>query len=215
MTWVAAAIAGTALTYKIYSSETQKAEAKEGLAELNKQPMPEYGVSPELQNAYSRAQAMSQSGYTADETAAFNQNLARSQATQFQAAKDVGGGQFSATLNRMNNVGSIDALNEFAVKNAQLKRSNIAEANNLASQIQNQRNLDAGAKIARRQMLEQAYGAAIRNQTENTNNAVAGGATEAQAIDWSKAGGRKQEDDGSGVNTDDNFDVNNPKDNYR
>ncbi len=172
MSWIAAGIGSAALTYQIYSSETQKSDAKKGLAELNKTPFPTIGVSPELQGAYGRAQGESKYGFSPEQTAEFNQSLARSQNTQNRAALDTGGGQIAGTLNRMNNVNNINALNTFASKGAGLKLEKEQYADSLAGQIQGVKSANDQAKIQQRIRLEQAYGGALRQGQENENQAI-------------------------------------------
>lgn len=172
MTWVASAVVSAGLTYQVAQSVDKKHKAKKGLAELNKTPIQEVGVSPELQSAYTGAQDRSKYGFSPTETAAFNQNLSRAQNTQFQQAKDVGGGQMAGTLNRMGNVETFGALNQFASKGAGLQLQKIEYADQLGSQIQAIKDKKVEDARAYRIMLEQQYGGAKRQQQENMNNAV-------------------------------------------
>lgn len=165
--------AGTEI-YNIAQSTHEKNLAKKSLAELNKTPFPGISVSPELQGAYNTAQANSKYGFSPEETAAFNQNLARSQNTQFQNAKDIGGGQLSGAINNLSNANNINAINTFAAKGAGLQLDKQQYADSLAGKIQGIKNANEEQTINRRTQLEQAFGGATRQQGENIREGVAG-----------------------------------------
>lgn len=172
--------AGTAI-YNIAESAHEKHLAKKSLAELNKTPATGISVAPELQGAYNSAQANSKYGFSPEETAAFNQNLSRAQNTQFQNAKDIGGGQLSGTINNMNNANNINAINTFAAKGASLQQDKQQYADSLGLKIQGIKNANEEQQIARRSQLEQTFGGAIKQQGENIREGVAGlGAIAAQ-----------------------------------
>lgn len=169
--------------YNIAESAHEKNKAKKSLAELNKTAFPSLSVSPELQGAYNTAQASSKYGFSPEETAAFNQNLSRTQNTQFQEAKDIGGGQLASTINNMSNANNIGAINSFAAKGAGLKLEKQQYADSLAGKIQNIKTANEEQSIARRTQLEGAYGGAIKQQGENIREGVAGiGAIGSQAL---------------------------------
>lgn len=169
-----AAIGVGSEVYNIAHSAHEKNKAKKSLAELNQTPFPEISVAPELQGAYNRAQGNSKYGFSPEETAAFNQNLSRAQSTQFQAAKDIGGGQLAGTINNMNNANNINAINTFAAKGAGLQLEKQQYADSLAGKIQSIKNANQEQQIARRTNLEQAYGGAIKQQGENIREGISG-----------------------------------------
>jgi hypothetical protein len=167
-----AALAGGAAIAKGVGSAIQLSKANKALKELNAQPLPGYSVSPEMQNAFNRAQGMSGKGFTAQEDAGFNQNLAMQNNAQFQNAVDMGGGNLGATINAGLQSNNIQAINQRAGQSAQLGRENTRYADELAGQLQSQQNLINQQKIARRQMLESAYGSAKAQANENIYGAI-------------------------------------------
>jgi hypothetical protein len=175
MTYVSAGIAGVGIGTKIIGGIAQKNKAQKALAEINKTPAPDYSTSPEMQNAYNRAQAMSSQGFTSQENAGFNQDLAMQNNAQQQNAIDIGGGNLASTIGAGLQSNNIQAINQRAGQGAQLKRSNIQYADQLAGQLQSQQNLINQQKIARRQMLEGAYGQASAQASENIWGAVDSG----------------------------------------
>jgi len=166
------AIAGASALAKGVGGIIQQTKAQKALKELAKTPPPEYSVSPELQGAYQRAQAMSQYGFAPEEKAQFQGQLARSQAGQRQSALDLSGGSMGGAIGSVLQAQQTGAITDFAAKGAGLKRENIRYADTLASQVQSQQNLIQQQRIARRQMLEQAYGQASAQGTENMFGAL-------------------------------------------
>lgn len=149
-------------------------KANKGLKALAKEGEPNYSTSPELQNAYNRAQSMSTQGFTAEENAGFNQDLAMQNSAQFKNAVDMGGGNLASTINASLQGNNIQAINQHAGQGAQIKRSNIEIANSLADRLQSQQNLINQQKISRRNMLESAYGEAKKTGLENVTNSISG-----------------------------------------
>ena len=172
MSWVAVGVAGAGLVIKGVGAYSQARKAKKGLEALGQQPYPEYQVSPELQGAYSRAQGMAKQGFSAEETAARNQDVARSQTAQARSAVDMGGGNMARTINAGLQGSQIQGINQFAAQGAQLKRQNIRYADDLASALQQQKNIGTQAAIQKRVGLEQAYGGSLAQANENFYGAV-------------------------------------------
>lgn len=167
-----AAIGAAGELFNIGQSLYKDSQAKKALNKLNETPISEISVSPELQNSYGRAESMSKYGFSPEETAAFNQNLARSQSTQFQNAKDIGGGQLSGAINSLDNANNIGAINNFAAKGTGLQLEKIQHADELAGQIQNIKDRKVEDARNRRTMLEQQYGGAIKQQQENISQGI-------------------------------------------
>lgn len=167
---IAGAIAGAGAIAKGVGGIIQTHKANKALKEINKTPYPEYGISPELRNAYARAEANTKYGFSPEEAAAFQQQLTRSQTGQFSAAKDMGGSP--QAINAVLQANQTGAINQFAGQGAEIKRQNIQTANQLAGQLQSQYNLIDQSKIQRRQILEEAYGSAKKQGQENTWGAV-------------------------------------------
>lgn len=172
MSWISVGIAGVGTGSKIIGSIVQKNKAQKALKDINATPAPEYTQTPEMQNAFNRAQAMSSQGFTAQENAGFGQELAMQNEAQRQAAVDIGGGNLASTIGAGLQSGNIQAINQRAGQGAQLRRSNVQYADQLAGQLQSQQNLINQQKIARRQMLEGAYGQASSQASENIWGAV-------------------------------------------
>src|SRR3990167_1465514 len=167
MSWVMAGLAGGAAIAKGVGGYVQKRKAEKALDELAKTPAPEYSEDPRLTSAYNRAEAMSKYGFAPEEKAQFQGQLARSQAGMRQSALDLSGGGMGGAINSVLQAQQTGAITDFAAKGAGLRRENIRYADTLASQVQTQQNLIQQQKIARRQMLEEAYGAASAKGTEN------------------------------------------------
>ncbi len=166
---VAAAIALATTAYGVYNSETQKAEAKRGLA---RQKFNNYSATPEMQSAFSRAQAMSQFGFSPQERAAYRQNKAQDINTQAQRALDIGGGNMARTISKLGQISNLQSENQFAIQDAQLKRQNIRYADSLASQLQGQKNMATGAGINQYNQAQQAYGNAYAQNQTNENQLI-------------------------------------------
>lgn len=144
------------------------------LKNLSKEQYPEYTISPELQQAYQRAEGMAKQGFSAEETAQFQQGVARQQTGAFRQATDLGGGNLARAISAGLGAQNLQAQGQFAAQGAQLKRQNIQYADELARSIQQQKNLATQEKIQRRQMLEQAYGSAAKTGLENITSSLGG-----------------------------------------
>lgn len=159
---------------KAVAGFSQLSKANKALKALGKQAYPEFSTSPEMLNAYNRAQAMSQYGFSPEERAQQQQQQARNQTAAFQQARDTGGAYYDT---------NVDFVNKAAAAGAGLRRENIQYADSLAQSLQNQRNRQTSNLIARRQMLEQAYGQAKSSAISNiTGAAASAGAMGTQAL---------------------------------
>lgn len=153
---------------KMIGGAVQLYKANKALQELHKQPEPNYAISPEYQQAYAKALAMSNgSGFSAQETAGFNNDLAMNNTATFKNAVDIGGGGMGSTINAGIQYGNINAINQRAGQGAALKRGYAQDAASLAQGLQSQQNLIDQTRIGRRQLLEQTYGAAKAQANEN------------------------------------------------
>lgn len=166
---IGAAVALAGLAYGVYNSEKQKKLAKEGLA---KQKFTNYGVSPELQAAYARAQDMARYGFTPTEKAVFRQNTAQNINTQAQRALDVGGGNLARTISKLGQISNLQAQNQFAGQDAALHRQNIHYADTLARALQSQKNMATGADIQQFNRANQAFGNAYAQNQTNENQLI-------------------------------------------
>lgn len=166
---IGASIAAGMQGIQMIQSGVKQRKARLGLEELQKTPFPEITVSPEMQGAYSQAQAISKYGFSPEETAAFNQNLARSQGTAFQSAVDMSGGQLAGAIGGGLQTQKIGAINQFAAEGAGLKLKKIQYAGDIAGQIQAIKQAGEAQKIQYRLALETAYGTAQKQQAENVS----------------------------------------------
>jgi hypothetical protein len=144
------------------------------LRELSKQPYPELSISPELQKAYDRAEAMRNQGFTSEEESAFQQGIARQTAGAFRQATDISGGGLARAISAGLQAQNLQAQSQFAAQGAQMRRQNIQYVDDLARAIQQQRNMIDQEKIARRQQLEQAYGLAAQTGLTNIASSLSG-----------------------------------------
>lgn len=151
--------------------------AHKQLKELQKQAMPNYSVSPEMQNAFNRAEGMTGRGFTPAEEAAFKANLAQSSNTSYRQSLDQSGGNMSQAILGGINSRNISALNQFAAQDAGQRRANIAYADQLAGQLQNQKNMATEQDIARRLEMERGYGKAVSENLNNLQSSVNYGLT--------------------------------------
>ena len=148
-------------------------KANKALKELQKQELPQYSVSPEMRNAYGRAEGMTGRGFTPQEEAAFRANLATSENTARMNAMNQSGGNMSQAILGGLNARNVGALNQFAAQDASQRRANIAYADNLAGQLQQQENIKTGQEVNYRMTQEQAYGKALQdnlNQMQSSFN---------------------------------------------
>lgn len=129
--------------------------------------MPNYGISPELQNAYNTSQANARHGFSPAERIAYQQEIAHQQNTARQQALDIGGGQLSGTINGVLNGQRLTAANQFAGQDAALKRQNQMYGDNLAQQIQAQKDKATQENINLWNRKQQAYGQQLNAGAQN------------------------------------------------
>lgn len=168
--------------YGIYQHEKAKSELKK----LGRTPYPYPKVSPELQMAYQRAMGMSQTGYTPQERASFENRLAQQQMAGQRQAVQVGGGQLAGAIGAGMRAQQLGAQSMFAAEDARLRRQSMRYADTLAQAMQHQKNIVSDAEMRRRTMEEQALGGAMKAGTEN----IFGGINTAAAA-YDKGGFRR------------------------
>lgn len=112
-----------------------------GLSKLKRQPVPQYGITPELQQAYNLAEQRSRMGFTPTQTAAFEQQMARSQAADYKNAIAMGGGGLAQAIAGGLGGQRLQALNRFAAQDAAQQAANIGQYYGLTNQMTGQRNL--------------------------------------------------------------------------
>lgn len=171
-------VAGNIFNY--YQANKAQERAQKQLDELNRQPVPQYGVDPAWKRYYQQAtnQAANPMGFTGAETGSFQQNLARTLAAQRANATQLSGGNLGRAINSMNVGANINGLNTFAGQDAALRRQQQNAAYGRQAQgagvFQNVGNMNTQTALSRRLMQEQALGNAVRQQRDYQQNIVGG-----------------------------------------
>lgn len=144
---------------KVISGLIQMSKAKKALNRLAK-------WKPEFRSGESilqEATAKTPYGYTAQEDAAFKNNLARLNTQRYRLASQTNP-NMASNINAGIQYGSIGALNEFAKNDAILKQKKIGQ---LASSIRSQDNMNVQNKINQKSQMEKAYGEAYKAGLSN------------------------------------------------
>lgn len=123
-----------------------------------------YTVSPEMRLAYNMARTRADEGFSPEEKAAFEQQLARGGTAARRTLQNVGlAGVGSAAANIM----GIDAMNQFAATGANIRRQNFGQFANLANQVQGVQNMETNRFNQRLLQEEQALGGAMQSGIGN------------------------------------------------
>lgn len=133
-----------------------------GLRELNKQPRPNYSVSPEMAMSQNRSFINSKYGFTPQQTGDFNQRLAMNQSGNFRNQVNMGGGSLAQALSSRGNAQNLGAINQYASQDAALLNQNIRYNDQVNSNIQNQLNRKVGQDIDYRMSDEKAIGGSLQ-----------------------------------------------------
>lgn len=141
---------------------------------------PSYTEDPNFSRSASRAETMAGMGYTPQERAAFQGDLASSQATDYQRGMDVSGGNMAQALLGINTSRSAGALNRFAAQDAALRRENIRYADSFSRERQARRDAQTNLDTQYRMAEERAIGGAIQSGLNN----IAGMANLNQAMSY-------------------------------
>lgn len=150
-------------------------KSQKELNALNKIPYPNYTVSPELRNAYNQAQSMSNQGFSSGEKAGYQNNINQQNALSYHNALQSGGGSLANDISAGINSGNVNAQNQFAINDAQLRRQNMAYAGSLAGQIQSQNNLVTQGLIKQRETAQNQWASAQQAGLQSiVNSATAG-----------------------------------------
>jgi hypothetical protein len=150
------------------------------LAELGKKPMARYTISPEVEKLYRQAvgEASAPEGFGGANINAFRQNLGRFQRGRFNQALSMSGGSGARGINAVLNAQGLDSINQFAVGDENMRRSNrlsaLGRAGTYAGQFQSMRDRNAANDINYRMMLERALGQGIQSQRDFRTNMLSG-----------------------------------------
>ena len=147
------------------------------LNKLSKTPVPEYKASAGTLAANQRAQQMSQMGYTPSQAAAFKANMGTALNTQFLNQRNLAGGNLAGALGARGTAQKLQAMNQFAVGDADRQMQNIRYADEQTAGLQRMQNMNTEAAMRRRLMTEQALGAAVQQGTVNMAGAFDTGAS--------------------------------------
>lgn len=134
--------------------------SQDKLDELHKQQFPLLSEAPETRNARLAAAEAAKRGFTAQETGAYNQQLARSQNTGYQRTMNTAPGLAGAVLAGINYT-NVAGQNDLALKDAGLHRQNIQYADKLTQNYQNILNANIATQQRNRIMAEQSLGKAV------------------------------------------------------
>lgn len=195
---IALGLAGQA--YNLYDSYKRRKEAQAQLNDLGRQPLPEYGVAPQIADYYKTGVDMAANprGYSAAERGNFRTGISRSLAAQRSAARNMFGGNSSRALGALDILPRISAETQLASSDAQLARQQQNQAFGRmyqgASAYQNARNMNTQAALQRRLMTEQALGGAVRSQNDymrNTLGSMGSDLIGAGAMSYLGGGGRE------------------------
>lgn len=147
------------------------------LNKLSKTPVPEYKASAGTLAANQRAQQMSQMGYSPSQAAAFKANMGTALNTQFANQRNLAGGNLAGALGARGTAQKLQAMNQFAVGDADRQMQNIRYADEQTAGLQRMQNMNTEAAMRRRLMTEQALGAAVQQGTVNMAGAFDTGAS--------------------------------------
>lgn len=129
--------------------------------------MPHYSVTPELAKAKAEAEARAKYGFTPEQEAAFQNQLASQSNQRYRMATNVGGGNMSSAINAGINYGNTNALLQHAAQGSQLQESKKQYADRYADKIQSiaDRNTMAGQNLWMKN--QQAFGSAVSSGMNN------------------------------------------------
>lgn len=153
--------------YGLYSSERAREQA-------GKLKLPSgYDITPEQQASYNRAQQEAKYGFAPEQEAQFQQNVASQQNLSYQRAmRGAGGNQWAGAVLAGVQAPQYGAFAQHAAQGSQLQQQKERYADQLGEQITAQRNRNTALMNQRYQMLQQAYGGAIKQGRENLMNAA-------------------------------------------
>ena len=143
-----------------------------GLVNMSRKPMPNFTVSPELQQAKDRSSRMATMGFMPEQIAANRANQATALSTFNRNVTDMSGGQMSRAFNNRGLMNVLTANNQFAVADANQMMNNIRYDDTMTSRIQDQLNRATQTEIRNRYDLEKAYGGAVQAGLNNAVSAI-------------------------------------------
>lgn len=145
---------------KIIYGIHQMHKASKALRRLSRQPMPTYRSAGSIQR---EAESLNPVGFTPQEKAAFNQRLNQRTNSALRQTTDRNP-NFGQVVNAGINYGNVEAINQFAANDAQLRQNKIAQTRSL---ITAQSNAQTMENLRQRREKELAYGVAYQQGLNN------------------------------------------------
>lgn len=132
-----------------------------GLLTQKKPPM--YSMSPDQQAILGQARQMATQGFTGQETAAYQSQIARQGQTAYQRAIDMSGGGMAQALSGGIGAANLGAANQMALQDAALRRQNQQFYSRMAGEQQRIQDMNVAAAQREYQQAQQSFGGALQS----------------------------------------------------
>ena len=162
------AAGGVAKAGAYVGSMFDESDAKKKLAALRNDPMARFNLDPSQQQLYSSAmgQYASPRGFSGAETSAFRRNIGEGLNTQATRGSSMAGGSMARALQSFLSGQQNKAFGDYAIQDAQLRRSNenlgFGRAMGISNTMQSIRDRNTQNDINYRLMTERGLGAAVQ-----------------------------------------------------
>ena len=131
---------------------------------------PRFSEDPRFTDAASRAEYMATFGFTPQERAAFQGDIAAQTAGDYRRGIDMAGGNMSRALGGISTARTLGAFNRFASQDAALRRQNIQYADQFSRERQRRADMQTRADIQQYDAEQQAVGKAIQTGLTGLGN---------------------------------------------
>lgn len=125
--------------------------------------LPDYALTQDMQRSITEGNAMRGQGFTPSEQKAYEQQIANDVLSRWRNAVNLAGGNMSQALLGAMSTQGLNAKNQMAIQDANLRRQNISMSNQLNQIGQNIDNMNTEAKQREYFMTQQAIGNSIRS----------------------------------------------------
>ena len=122
---------------------------------------PSFTEDPRFTQAASRAEYMAGMGYTPQERAAFQSDIAAQTAGDYRRGIDMSGGNMARALGGISTARTMGAFNRFAGQDAALRRQNIQYADQFSRERQRRMDMQTRADMQQYDAAQQAVGKAM------------------------------------------------------
>lgn len=136
-----------------------------GLSQLG--PKPTFTASPDLMQATEMYRQMANQGFTPQEQAAYQSQIARQSNAAFQRGLDLSGGNMAQALQASQGANQLGAANQLAAQDAALRRQNLAGYAGQADKMQRIQDMNTQAQLQQRQAAESALGMGLQSGLTN------------------------------------------------